>query len=185
MSSLKDVARLAGVSIGTVSRFLNDPERVRITTRDAIQGAVKSLNYSPNTLARSLRSGRTNLVMAIVWAVGDPFYGDAIRGITQAAARRKFSVYIKEAHSIHMTPADLNDIVLSRQADGVILLGGPSPFELADGFEVAPSILRWSSRGRWRSRRCERSRPCTSTTSAPPATSRGSLSAKDISASLS
>ncbi len=139
MSSLKDVARLAGVSIGTVSRYLNDPDLVRPKTRDTIRVAVESLHYSPNTIARSLRRGRTNLVMVLVWAVGDPFYGDLIQGIDEAARRRNFSVYIKEANSIHMSPAELNDILLSRQADGVILLGGPSPFERSGDYSNAPN----------------------------------------------
>jgi LacI family repressor for deo operon, udp, cdd, tsx, nupC, and nupG len=138
LPSLKDVARLAGVSIGTVSRYLNDPEQVRPTTRSVIRDAVATLHYSPNTIARSLRRGRTNLVMVLVWAVGDPFYGDLIQGIGRAARRRDFSVYIKEANSIHMTPADLNDIVLSRQADGVILLGGPSPYEQDGDYRNSP-----------------------------------------------
>lgn len=138
MASLKDVARLAGVSIGTVSRYLNDPEVVRPTTRAVIRQAVESLHYSPNTIARSLRRGRTNIVMVLVWAVGDPFYGDLIQGIGAAARRRNFSVYIKEANSIHMTPADLNDILLSRQTDGVILLGGPSPFEMKSDYRNEP-----------------------------------------------
>ena len=133
----QDVARLAGVSIGTVSRYLNDPDMVRPETRAIVRDAVATLHYSPNALARNLRRGRTNLVMVIVWAVGDPFYGDLIHGIAEAAERRGFSVYIKESNSVHMTPADLSDILLSRQADGVILLGGPSPFEAAGDYSTA------------------------------------------------
>ncbi|MBH0239889.1 LacI family DNA-binding transcriptional regulator [Methylobrevis albus] len=138
MSSLKDVARLAGVSVGTVSRYLNDPEHVREKTRNVIETAVQSLNYSPNAVARSLRRGRTSLVMVVVWAVGDPFYGDVIHGISEAAARKGYSIYIKEVHSTQMVPSSLDDIVLSRQADGVILLGGPSPFDVSEDFRTAP-----------------------------------------------
>ncbi len=55
--SIKDVARLAGVSIATVSRCVNDPERVREPTRARVRQAIAQTGYSPNTLAQSFRRG--------------------------------------------------------------------------------------------------------------------------------
>lgn len=138
MVSLKDVARLAGVSVGTVSRYLNEPDRVQEKTREKIRPAIEQLNYSPNSLARSLRRGKTGLVMVLVWDIGDPYYGDLIHGAMRVAEVNGFAVHVKEVHAIHPNPADINDIVLSRAADGVILLGGPAPFDLSNNFLNRP-----------------------------------------------
>lgn len=95
---MKDVARLAQVSAGTVSRYLNRPELVRPATRAAVRSAVETLHYSPNTIARSLRSGRTNLIMVVMWMLGDPFDAGVAHGIAEAAARRNYSIFYSEAH---------------------------------------------------------------------------------------
>lgn len=140
MASLKDVARLAQVSVGTVSRYLNRPELVRPATRAAVRSAVETLHYSPNTIARSLRSGRTNLIMVVMWMLGDPFDADVSRGIVEAAARRNYSVFYSEAHMPRAAAPDLHAILLSRQADGVIILGGQWPFRLSDEYRGTPNL---------------------------------------------
>jgi LacI family repressor for deo operon, udp, cdd, tsx, nupC, and nupG len=134
MASLKDVAKLAGVSVGTVSRYLNEPHRIRARTRQKIEPAIEQLSYSPNSLARSLRRGKTGLIMVLVSEIGDPYYGDVIHGITRIADQNEFAVHVKEVSATGARPSQIDDIVLSRGADGVILLGGPAPFELSDGF---------------------------------------------------
>jgi LacI family repressor for deo operon, udp, cdd, tsx, nupC, and nupG len=130
MTSLKDVAKLAGVAVGTVSRYLNEPERLRESTRQKIEPAIKALGYSPNSVARSLRRGRTGLVMVTCSAIGDPFFGDVIRGIDRAAQRHGFAVLAKEVPPVRWTTEMVRDIILSRAADGVIVLGSSSPFDL-------------------------------------------------------
>ena len=84
--SIKDVARLAGVSIATVSRCMNYPEKVSEKTRRKVQQAVVTTGYSPNTLAQSFRRGRTNIVMVVLPSVGDPFFSAVMRGIRIAAS---------------------------------------------------------------------------------------------------
>ena len=95
MTSLKDVARAAGVSVGTVSRYINEPQRLRESTRRKIKPAIEALNYSPNSLARSLRRGKTGLVMVICSAIGDPYFGDVIHGIQRAARKRGVSTLVR------------------------------------------------------------------------------------------
>ena len=132
MTSLKDVAKLAGVSVGAVSRYLNEPERLLESTRRKIRPAIEALNYSPNALARSLRRGKTGLVMVICSAIGDPYFGDVIRGIQRVARERGMTILVREVRSIHERPSEASDIVLSRAADGVIVLGSNSPFDLTE-----------------------------------------------------
>ena len=64
--SIKEVAKLAGVSIATVSRCINNPEKVTEKTRLKVQDAIRQTGYSPNTLAQSFRRGRTNMVSIFV-----------------------------------------------------------------------------------------------------------------------
>jgi LacI family repressor for deo operon, udp, cdd, tsx, nupC, and nupG len=133
MASLKDVAKLAGVAVGTVSRYLNEPQRLRESTRRKIEPAIAALGYSPNSVARSLRRGKTGLVIVTCSAIGDPYFGDVIRGIDRVAQRHGFAVLVKEVPSVRWSSAVVRDIILSRAADGVIVLGSISPFDLEGG----------------------------------------------------
>ncbi|MCL6708449.1 LacI family transcriptional regulator [Pseudomonas sp. R2.Fl] len=135
LASLKDVAIAAGVSTGTVSRYLNDPSVLRVKTQEKVKLAIEALGYSPNLVARNLRRGRTGQVLVIVWAIGDPFYGDVVRGIIMVAKNLGISILVREAQVTGMTPTDLSDMVFSRQADGIILLGGPSPYDISPDFQ--------------------------------------------------
>lgn len=144
MTSIRDVAQHAGVSNGTVSRYFHEPERVHKDTRKRIQQAIEQLDYSPNTLARNFRLGKTKLILVMVWTIGDPFYGDVLTGITRVAKQRGYHIHIREVASGSLSNHDLNDIVTSRQADGIIVLGGAAPFRRDDvqsQFAAHPAIV--------------------------------------------
>lgn len=126
--SIREVARLAGVSIATVSRAINNPEKVASKTRVAIQDAILRTGYSPNKLAQSFRRGRTNLVMVVLPSVGDPFFTDVIRGIRAAAKTEGYSVVIEETQLNTMTADEVGAMLVSNQTDGIILLASMSPF---------------------------------------------------------
>ncbi len=126
--SIKDVAELAGVSIATVSRCINQPDKVTERTRLKVQEAIVQTGYSPNTLAQSFRRGRTNLVMVVLPSVGDPFFTDVMRGIHSAANAKGYSVVIEETRFNTLTPDEIGAMLVSRQTDGIILLASTSPF---------------------------------------------------------
>ncbi|MAY36238.1 MAG: transcriptional regulator [Spongiibacteraceae bacterium] len=126
--SIKDVARLAGVSIGTVSRSMNTPEKVSQKTRAKVEDAVRRTGYSPNRLAQSFRRGRTNLVMVVLPSVGDPFFTEVMRGIRAVAETSGYSVVIEETQFNTMTADKIGSMLVSNQTDGVILLASVSPF---------------------------------------------------------
>lgn len=132
-SSLKDVARMAGVAVGTVSRYINEPHRLRESTRRKIEPAIVALGYSPHSVARSLRRGRTGLVLVSVSALGNPYFADVIRGVDRIAQRHGFVTFVKEVPPGPWSPALIRDMILSRAADGVIVLGSDSPFEPESG----------------------------------------------------
>ena len=126
--SIREVAKLAGVSIATVSRCINQPDKVTERTRLKVQEAIVQTGYSPNTLAQSFRRGRTNLVMVVLPSVGDPFFTDVMRGIRSAARAKGYSVVIEETQLNTMTADEIGAMLVSRQTDGLILLASMSPF---------------------------------------------------------
>ena len=85
-SSIGDVARLAGVSVGTVSNVLNRPDRVAEATRDRVLDAIARLSFVPNASARQLRAGTITTVGAIVLDIRNPFFTEAARGIEDRLA---------------------------------------------------------------------------------------------------
>lgn len=126
--SIKDVAKIAGVSIATVSRCINDPACVREKTRLRVQEAIRQTGYSPNTLAQSFRRGKTHVIMVVLPSVGDPFFTEVMRGIRTVASGRGYSLLINETQLNSMNADDIGAMVVSRQADGIALLASIPPF---------------------------------------------------------
>jgi len=79
--SITDVARRAGVSVGTVSNVLNRPDQVAPATRERVQTAIEALGFVRNASARQLRAGTIRTVGAILLDIGNPFFTEVARGI--------------------------------------------------------------------------------------------------------
>ncbi len=126
--SIKEVARLADVSIATVSRCINNPEQVTEKTRLRVQDAIADTGYAPSKLAQNFRRGRTNMVMVVLPSVGDPFFTAVMRGIKAAAKSKGYSVVIQETQLNTMTADEIGSMLVSNQTDGIILLASVSPF---------------------------------------------------------
>jgi DNA-binding LacI/PurR family transcriptional regulator len=94
--SLKDVARLAGVSIKTVSNVVNDYPFVSADTRSRVRAALEALEYQPNTSARGLRTGRTDLVALAIPALDEPYFAELAGLIVEAAGRQGWTVLIDQ-----------------------------------------------------------------------------------------
>ncbi len=90
-ASMKDVAALAGVSIGTVSNSLNSPGKVAPATRDRVLAAASELGWEPNETARQLRAGRSNTVGMVVMDVANPYFTDVFRGAEDYLFDRGFT----------------------------------------------------------------------------------------------
>ena len=93
-STIKDVAKLAGVSPSTVTRVLQDKSSISEATKKKVRKAMETLNYHPNVNARSLASKKTNVIGVVlpedsVAFYQNSFFPDVIRGIAQSAADRQ------------------------------------------------------------------------------------------------
>ncbi|MEU6538415.1 LacI family DNA-binding transcriptional regulator [Streptomyces sp. NPDC047000] len=91
---LRDVAQAANTSTKTASRVINGDPRVSAETRERVQRAVAELDYRPDPLARSLRSGTDDTIGVVVDAVSDPFFAGAIGAIERLALERGITVIV-------------------------------------------------------------------------------------------
>lgn len=78
MASIKDVAKKAGVGVGTVSRMINESGYVAKATREKIQKAMEELDFTPNELARNLYRKKTGIVAVLVPSVSNPFFSEFV-----------------------------------------------------------------------------------------------------------
>ena len=120
-TSMKDVAALAGVSLGTVSNVLNRPEIVATATRERVQDAIRTLNFVPNGPAQHLRAGRAKVLGLVVPDIANPFFTEVARGAEDAAMEAGYVVIIGNSDE----RADREDrylAVLESQRVGGILI---------------------------------------------------------------
>jgi LacI family transcriptional regulator len=93
-TGIKEVARRAGVSIGTVSNVLNRPELVASSTRQRVLDAISELGYVRNDSARQLRAGHSRQIALVVLDVTNPFFTDVVRGAEAAAEEHGVMVVV-------------------------------------------------------------------------------------------
>lgn len=94
MTSIKDVAALAGVSVGTVSKVLNHPDTVRASTRAHVAQVIADLGFVPNGSARQLKAGRSSIVAFLAIDTANPFFADVARGVEEEIRRRGLSLFL-------------------------------------------------------------------------------------------
>lgn len=121
MSSIKDVALKAGVSISTVSRVMNNSKNVSPELAKRVQDAVTELEYSANLAAHSLRSIRSRLIAVIVTSFSRPFFTGILEGINAVAAGAGYTVLLAETHDNLADEIKLVSEFKSRCVDGIIL----------------------------------------------------------------
>jgi DNA-binding LacI/PurR family transcriptional regulator len=99
-ATMHDVARVAGVSIKTVSNVINDHPHVRPATRERVQAAIDELDYQPNLSARSLRSGRSGVIGLAVPELSLAYFAQLADEVIRAAERRGLSVLIEQTGGV-------------------------------------------------------------------------------------
>ncbi|HEU5317688.1 MAG TPA: LacI family DNA-binding transcriptional regulator [Chloroflexota bacterium] len=116
-----DVARVAGVSVATVSYVLNKgPKAVSAEKRERVLAAVAELGYRPNAIARSLRARRTSILGLVVPDSANPYFARLSRAVEDAAAERGFQVVVCNAAEDTAREASQIEALLRLQVDGLI-----------------------------------------------------------------
>jgi len=119
--TIRDIARLAGVSVATVSGVLNNRPTVRPKLAARIKKAMEALDYHPDQVARSLRVRRTHTVGIVVADVTNPFFTEVIRGVEQEAQSSQYSVILCDSNEDHNLERHCLNSLFSRRVDGVLL----------------------------------------------------------------
>lgn len=136
LATIEDVAAIAGVSIATVSRAINEPTKVADETRRKVIEAVARTGYTTNAMARSLRMRRSNMILILAPDVGDPNFSNILVGLETEASKRGYGVLIGNTQNDASREADYLRFISSNQADGLILFTGHLPYGFGqDGSE--------------------------------------------------
>jgi LacI family transcriptional regulator len=119
-----DVAKLAGVSISTVSRILNGNKRVAQEKQDAVERAIRQLNFQPNLSARSLRSGSTQMIGVLTQELQSPYFSGGTLGIEEGLAGTGYAPVFVPTHWDPHQEVERARLLLARKVDALILLSG-------------------------------------------------------------
>ncbi len=120
MASIKDVAREAGVGVGTVSRAINHTGYVSPETRKKIDEAVQKLNYKPNELARNLFRNRSGIVGVIVPDLDHPFFSSLVKNIEMQLYKQGYKTMVCNAVGVSDREREYLDMLDRNIVDGII-----------------------------------------------------------------
>lgn len=151
MVRIKDVAELAGVSVSSVSRFLNAPETLKEETRKKVEQAVTSLQYFPSLIARSLRTKATQTIAFIIPSLDNLYYVDVFGALRQEASKKGYTVnLVTTGHDHDTLRRYLNDLS-AQSVDGAVI-GFLDDDEVIGDMRIAqkrlPIVLLTSTSGR-------------------------------------
>lgn len=121
--TIHDVAKLAGVSIITVSRALNSPGRLAPDTLKRVENAIAQTRYVPNLMAGGLRSAKSRLVVALVPALAGQQFVGAIEALTRALEANGYQLMLGQAGYAKSREDRLLDAIIGRRPDGIVLTG--------------------------------------------------------------
>jgi LacI family transcriptional regulator, galactose operon repressor len=122
MSTIREVAQRAGVSVATVSYVLNDARKVRPETEQRVLLAAKELGYSPNTAARSLVVGRSSMVGLVIPDIENPFFPEITKAFQEAAAMAGLETIVMNTNYDAQRTRSMVDRLASLQVPGAAFL---------------------------------------------------------------
>lgn len=121
MVGIKDVARHAGVSVGTVSNVINRPDSVSEDTRRRVQAAIEQLGYVRSEHARQLRAGHSRIMGLLVLDMGNPFFVDLARGAERTARDAGLGVMVCNSNQSASEESDYLALFAEQRVRGVLL----------------------------------------------------------------
>ncbi len=120
--TIRDIARQAGVGLGTVSRVINEHPSVSDATRQRVQQAIIDLEYVPNPTARRLSTGKTLTISVLVPFFTRPSFIERLRGIENSLANSRYDLNIYNVETVQRRDELLREIPRRERSDGVIIL---------------------------------------------------------------
>ena len=136
--TIRDIARLAGVSVTTVSRALNNAPEINSQTRERVLQVCREQGYRSNLLARSLVSSRTRVLGVILPELSGPFHASIVLHLERYAQEQDYQIMLCCGRVGGSETAALFDFLVSHRVDGILLVSASS---------AAPDLLRRHARG--------------------------------------
>lgn len=145
MATMKDVARLAGVSTSTVSHVINQDRFVTEKTRAKVLQVVRELNYTPSALARSLKVKQTKTIGMLVTATNNPFFTEVMSGVEQYCQQNQYNLIITSTQGDNARLEQNLQTLLQKQVDGLLLMCGDSRLnaQVSLDFKLPVVVLDW------------------------------------------
>ncbi len=125
MINIRDIARIAGVGVSTVSRVINNHPDVKEQTRERVLEVIKENNYIPNNSARNLKKNNTNNIGVLIKGVFNPFFSEMLDLISKRISRAGYSMILE--HHDYLSDDEMNNLISmikEKRLQGVICLGG-------------------------------------------------------------
>lgn len=119
--TIRDIARESGVSRTTVSRVINNSGYVKEDTRKKVEEAIKKLNYSPNAIARSLSTQKTNTIGVVVPEIDNPFFGEIVRGISEEADKAGLNIILCNTDSRESKELEALQLLKEQRIQGILI----------------------------------------------------------------
>lgn len=124
--SIQKIARLAGVSVATVSRVLNNSDTVKPKNRERVLQAIKESNYQPNLLARQLRTARSYMILVMVSNIANPFCAEVVKGIEEEAEKHGYRILLCNSGSDLARSTSGLRLLSGKVVDGIITMNALS-----------------------------------------------------------
>ncbi|MDE1188808.1 MAG: ribose operon transcriptional repressor RbsR [Pantoea sp.] len=137
---MKDVARLAGVSTSTVSHVINNNRFVSEQVREKVEQAIRTLNYAPSALARSLKINQTRTIGMLLTASSNPFYSEVVRGVENSCYERGYSLILCNTEGDEERMNRSLETLLQKRVDGLLIMCTETHLPSADILNRYPSI---------------------------------------------
>jgi LacI family gluconate utilization system Gnt-I transcriptional repressor len=122
--TLKDVAAKAGVSAITVSRVINQPEKVSEPLRQRVQAVIDALGYIPNQFASSLASAKSHVIGVVIPSLSNIVFNEVLRGVYKVAGKSGYKVLLADTHYSPLEEEKMVRTLLSQTPQGMIVTGG-------------------------------------------------------------
>lgn len=119
--TIKDIARILGISASTVSRALKDHPDINVDTKKAVNELAGKLKYQPNAVALSLKNSRSNTIGVIIPEIVHYFFSSVISGIEDVASQKGFTVIICQSNESYQREVANARTLLSHRVDGILV----------------------------------------------------------------
>lgn len=140
MATMKDIAKLAGVSTSTVSHVINKSRFVSEEISLRVNNAAQQLNYRPSALARSLKINRTKTIGMLVTTSTNPFFGEVVKGVERSCYQQGYNLILCNTEGDNERMRESINTLLQKRVDGLILMCSSLEGERIDVFEQYPDI---------------------------------------------